>query len=72
MSYLFSKEFVDMLTAKIARPIVKARLIALLFSGAILAVTVGPSSAIAMRPRLDDLYVIFHIYTSQTSTVAYQ
>lgn len=57
ISYLFSKEFMGMVKARLARPLVKVRLIALLFVGAVLAVTVGPSSAIAMRPRLDDWYV---------------
>lgn len=63
-SYLFSKEFMGVLKARLKRRLVKIRLVALLFVGAVLAVTVGPSSAIAIRPRLDNWYVfsIFLLY----------
>jgi hypothetical protein len=54
ISYLYSKEFVGTLRAKFSKPIVKIRLIGLLVTGALLAVSVGPSSAIAMRPRIDN------------------
>lgn len=54
LSYLFSKEFLGILRARFEKPIVKIRLIALIVVGALLALTAGPSSAIAMRPRLDN------------------
>lgn len=54
LSYLFSKEFAGTLRARFAKTIVKIRLIMLIIAGTILALTVGPSSAIAMRPRLDN------------------
>lgn len=53
-SYLFSKEFVGTLRAKFMKRVIKVRLIILLLIGTVLALTVGPSSAIAMRPRLDN------------------
>ncbi len=54
ISYIYSKEFVGTLRAKFAKRIVKVRLITLLVIGTFLAVTAGPSSAIIMRPRLDN------------------
>lgn len=53
-SYLYSKEFMGTLRARFAKRVVKLRLITLLLIGTFLALTVGPSSAIAMRPRLDN------------------
>lgn len=53
LSYLFSKEFMGTLRAKFVKRVIKVRLIILLI-GTVLALTVGPSSAIAMRPRLDN------------------
>ncbi len=55
LSYLFSNEFFGTLRSKFEKPIVKVRLISLIVVGALLALTAGPSSAIAMRPRLDNL-----------------
>jgi len=54
ISYLYSKEFLGTLKANFDKRIVKARLVLVLIVGAILALTVGPSSAIAMRPRIDN------------------
>ena len=54
ISYLFSKEFAGTLRAKFAKRIVKVRLVALLLVGALLALSLGPSSAILMRPQLDN------------------
>lgn len=48
------KSFFGTLQSKLEKPIVKIRLIALIIVGALLALTAGPSSAIAMRPRLDN------------------
>ncbi len=54
LSYLFSKEFLGTLQSKFEKPIVNIRLISLIIVGSLLALTVGPSSAIVMRPRLDN------------------
>ena len=53
-SYLYSKEFFGTLQARFAQPLVKLRLVTLLVIGTFLALTVGPSSAIIMRPRVDN------------------
>lgn len=52
--YHYSKEFAGTLRAKFAKRIVKIRLIMLIIVGVLLALTVGPSSAIAIRPRIDN------------------
>lgn len=54
ISYLYSKEFAGTLRADHMKRIVKIRLVLLLVVGALLALTVGPSSAIVMRPRVDN------------------
>ena len=54
ISYLCSNEFLGTLKARFAKRIVKIRLVTLLVVGAFLALTAGPSSAIVMRPRVDD------------------
>lgn len=54
ISYLYSKEFMGTLRARFMKRVIKIRLILLLVIGTFLALTVGPSSAIAMRPRLDN------------------
>ena len=54
LSYLFSKEFFGVHRARFAQPLVKLRLIILLIVGSILALSVGPCTAIAMIPRVDD------------------
>lgn len=52
-TYIFSKEYAGLWRATMQSRMAKAKLILLLFVGALLAITVGPSSAITMRPRLD-------------------
>jgi hypothetical protein len=54
ISYLWSKEFSGTLKAHFRTSFIKWSLVLLIVFGSLLAVTVGPSSAIAMRPRLDN------------------
>jgi hypothetical protein len=49
ISYLWSKEFAGTVRAKFTKTTIKLRMVALLLVGTVLALTVGPSSAIAMR-----------------------
>lgn len=53
-SYLWSKEFMGTLKARFRSSYVKWSLILLIVTGSVLFVTVGPSTAIIMRPRLRD------------------
>ena len=52
-SYVLSKEFAGVWKANFKSRWVMAKLVGLLLLGSLLAITVGPSSAITMRPRLD-------------------
>jgi hypothetical protein len=54
ISYLWSKEFFGTFRARFQSTFTKWILILLIVVGSVLFVSVGPSSAIAMRPRLDD------------------
>jgi len=53
IAYIWSKEFAGTLKARFRTQMMKWRLVLLIVLGTGLAVTVGPSSAISMRPRLD-------------------
>ena len=53
-TYLWSKEFAGTLKARFRSKFAKWSLAFLIIVGCVIFSTVGPSSAIAMRPRLDD------------------
>jgi hypothetical protein len=53
IAHLWSKEFAGTVTASFRSRSRNILLVTLIFVGSLLAVTVGPSSAIVMRPRLD-------------------